>query len=87
MQEYTHGAKYNWMRPGEYNHLTEVLHTEFPDCKYANYVEDFNGQIIYTRETAIAFRTSEDATQFILKYGERFGMTPTTDLWYDVRPL
>lgn len=67
--------------------LYHVLNTEFPGWRPANQSEDFNGQIIYVVMEAMAFATPEDATQFILKYGARFSVVPTTDLWFDIKPF
>ena len=85
--EYTHGVKLNWHRVIPGNMIHDILDREFSGWKPANFEENFNGQTMHAVETAIAFKTPEDATQFVLKYGGVYGMTPTTDLWYNVRPF
>lgn len=80
-------ASYTWLKMFEPDDLTRVLNAEFPGWKDANFVEDFDGQTMYTRPLAVAFRSGEDATQFILKYGEKFAMIPSTELWYHTKPF
>jgi hypothetical protein len=77
--EYKYGAKWNWTRPWDMIGLLKILDDEFPDWKPADRAEDFNGQTMDIKPGSIAFKTSEDAIQFILKYGDRFGMIIISD--------
>lgn len=85
--EYTHGAEFTWEIDAKFDmpDLYKILDDEFSGWRPANQEEDFNGQTIYIVMCAVAFLTSEEASVFILKYGERFGMLPTTNLSFEIK--